>query len=48
MIAGKAAGAFTALLVNGKGTVMKAGDPEPDYIIGSLEEVFDILELLQK
>jgi HAD superfamily hydrolase (TIGR01509 family) len=43
VMAGKAAGAHTALLTNGKGTAMKAGDPEPDYIIGSLEEIGDIV-----
>jgi HAD superfamily hydrolase (TIGR01509 family) len=48
VMAGKAAGAYTALLTNGKGSAMKAGDPEPDYIIGSLEEIIDILGLLKK
>jgi HAD superfamily hydrolase (TIGR01509 family) len=48
VMAGKAAGAYTALLTNGKVSVMDAGDPEPDYIIGSLEEVLDILEIFKK
>ncbi len=43
VMAGKAAKAYTALLTNGKDPVMKAGDPEPDYIVGSLDEVIDIL-----
>jgi len=48
VMAGKAAGAYTALLTNGRGSVMKAGDPEPDYIVGSLEEIVYILELFKK
>ena len=48
VMAGKAAGAYTALLTNGKGSVMKAGDPKPDYIVGSLAEIIYILELLKR
>lgn len=48
VMAGKAAGAYTALLTNGKGSVMKAGDPKPDYIVMSLAEIIYILELLKR
>ncbi len=43
VIAGKAAGACTALLVTDGRPVMKLGDPEPDYVIAHLEEVLDIV-----
>jgi len=44
VMAGKAAGAWTALLTDGKKSVMAPGDPEPDFTISHLETIFDILE----
>jgi hydrogenase expression/formation protein HypE len=43
VIAGKAAGACTVLLTNGKPSVMGHGDPEPDYTIARLEEILQLL-----
>ena len=43
VIAGKAAGACTVLLTNGKPSVMGPGDPEPDYTIARLEEILQLL-----
>ncbi|MCP4665509.1 MAG: HAD family hydrolase [Deltaproteobacteria bacterium] len=45
VMAGKAAGAHTAFLTNGGISAVSAGDDQPDYIIGHLEEMIDILEL---
>jgi hydrogenase expression/formation protein HypE len=39
VMAGKAAGACTVLLTNGKPSVMAPGDPEPDYTVTCLEEI---------
>jgi HAD superfamily hydrolase (TIGR01509 family) len=39
VMAGKAAGACTVLLTNGKPSVMAPGDPEPDFTVTSLEEI---------
>ncbi|MBW2119332.1 MAG: HAD family hydrolase [Deltaproteobacteria bacterium] len=44
VMAGKAAGARTALLTDGEKSVMAPGDPEPDFTITHLETIFDILE----
>jgi hydrogenase expression/formation protein HypE len=44
VMAGKAAGARTALLTNGERSVMTPEDPEPDFTISHLETIFDILE----
>lgn len=43
VMAGKAAGAKTALLTNGGKSVMIPGDPDPDYTFSHLEEILDIL-----
>jgi phosphoglycolate phosphatase-like HAD superfamily hydrolase len=43
IIAGKKAGAKTALLTNGKASPMEAGDPCPDYVCGSFDDVLEIL-----
>ena len=47
VMAGKAAGARTALLTDGERSVMAPGDPEPDFTISHLETIFDILEDIQ-
>ena len=44
MMAGKAAGAWTALLTDGEISVMAPGDPEPDFTISHLNKIFDILD----
>jgi HAD superfamily hydrolase (TIGR01509 family) len=44
IMAGHAAGAITALLVHVGENPMRAGDPEPDYVIGSLQKIHDILK----
>ncbi|MBW1800383.1 MAG: HAD family hydrolase [Deltaproteobacteria bacterium] len=43
IMAGKAAGATTALLTNGNPPVKRPGDPEPDFMIHNLEEVLSIV-----
>jgi glucokinase len=43
VMAGKAAGAWTALLTDGERPVMSPEDPEPDFTISHLETIFDIL-----
>ncbi len=43
VMAGKSAGAKTALLTNGGNTTMEKGDPEPDFFCRHLVEVVDIL-----
>jgi hydrogenase expression/formation protein HypE len=43
VMAGKAAGAWTALLTDGGRSVMAPGDPEPDFTISHLETILDIL-----
>jgi hydrogenase expression/formation protein HypE len=44
VISGKRAGASAVLLANGEASVMRPGDPEPDYIVNKLPEILDILE----
>jgi len=44
VMAGKAAGATTALLTNGGRSEMDTGDPSPDYTINILEEILEIME----
>lgn len=44
ILAGKAAGALTALLTNDKESVMIQGDPEPDYRVSHLEEILSIID----
>jgi HAD superfamily hydrolase (TIGR01509 family) len=48
ILAGKAAGAPTALLTNGGRTAMAPGDPEPDHIVGQFEEIMGILGLRER
>ena len=48
VMAGKAAGARTALLTDGERPVMTPEDPEPDFTISHLEAIFDILEDFSK
>lgn len=43
VIAGKAAGACTVLLTNGRPSRVVPGDPEPDYTVESLEEVLKLV-----
>jgi hydrogenase expression/formation protein HypE len=43
VMAGKAAGACTVLLTNGKLSVMGPGDPEPDYTIACLEQILELV-----
>jgi hydrogenase expression/formation protein HypE len=43
VIAGKAAGACTVLLTNGRRSVMAAGDPEPDFTVAHLEEILQFV-----
>lgn len=44
IIAGHHAGVKTVLLTNGRESVMLPGDPEPDYIVASLEEILGIID----
>ena len=44
VMAGKAAGDWTALLTDGGRSVMAPGDPDPDFTISHLRTIFDILE----
>lgn len=46
VIAGKRAGAITVLLTNGGEYLMEADDPQPDYTIGHLGELPDLLSQL--
>jgi len=43
VMAGKAAGACTVLLTNGRSSVMAPGDPEPDFTVTCLEEILQLL-----
>jgi len=43
VIAGKAAGACTVLLTNGRTSVMAPGDPEPDHTVACLKEILQLL-----
>jgi HAD superfamily hydrolase (TIGR01509 family) len=43
VMAGKAAGACTVLLTNGKPSVMAPGDPKPDYTVACLEEILQFV-----
>jgi len=43
VIAGKAAGACTVLLTNGRPSRVVRGDPEPDYTVEALEEVLKLV-----
>jgi phosphoglycolate phosphatase-like HAD superfamily hydrolase len=43
VLAGKAAGACTVLLTNGRPSVMAPEDPEPDYTVTCLEEILQIV-----
>jgi hydrogenase expression/formation protein HypE len=43
VIAGKAAGACTVLLTNGRRSVRAAGDPEPDFTVARLEEILQFV-----
>ncbi len=43
VIAGNEAGAKTVLLTNGKDSIMADGDPAPDHVCGSFEELLDVL-----
>ncbi|MBN2124436.1 MAG: HAD family hydrolase [Deltaproteobacteria bacterium] len=43
VIAGKAAGSTTVLLSPQGKSIMQPGDPEPDFIVGHLEEILDIV-----
>jgi hydrogenase expression/formation protein HypE len=43
VIAGKAAGACTVLLTNGRSSVMAPGDPEPDHTVACLKEILQLL-----
>jgi hydrogenase expression/formation protein HypE len=45
VISGKQAGAVAILLTNGGASVMGPDDPEPDYIIGHLDELPALLDL---
>ena len=45
IIAGNAAGASTVLLANGDDPIMISGDPEPDVIVNTLEDILDILNI---
>ena len=45
VISGKRAGAVAIVLTNGGASVMGPDDPEPDYIIGHLDELPALLEL---
>lgn len=43
VMAGKAAGACSVLLTNGRQSLMASGDPEPDYIVACLEEILQLV-----
>jgi hydrogenase expression/formation protein HypE len=43
VMAGKNAGACTVLLTNGETPWLAPGDPEPDYVINHLEEIFNLI-----
>jgi HAD superfamily hydrolase (TIGR01509 family) len=43
VMAGKAAGACTVLLTNGRPSVMAPGDPEPDFTVTCLEEILTLI-----
>jgi hydrogenase expression/formation protein HypE len=43
VIAGKAAGARTVLVADERRSVMKPGDPEPDYTVSDLQGLIDLL-----
>jgi HAD superfamily hydrolase (TIGR01509 family) len=43
VMAGKAAGACTVLLTNGRHSLMTPGDPEPDYTVACLEEILKFI-----
>ncbi len=43
ILAGKAAGARTVLLTNGRSSLMAPGDPEPDYTVTCLEELLQLV-----
>jgi len=43
VMAGKAAGARTVLLTNGRQSLMAPGDPDPDYTVTSLEEILQLV-----
>jgi HAD superfamily hydrolase (TIGR01509 family) len=43
VMAGKAAGACTVLLTNGRPSVMAPGDPEPDFIVTCLKEILELV-----
>jgi hydrogenase expression/formation protein HypE len=43
VMAGKAAGACTVLLTNGRPSVMGPGDPAPDYTVTCLEEILQLV-----
>jgi HAD superfamily hydrolase (TIGR01509 family) len=45
VMAGNAAGVKTVLLANGGRSVMLPEDPEPDYIVSHLEEMFDLSQM---
>ena len=42
VLAGRAAGAVTVLLTNGGRSAMAPGDPEPDYTVDCLEDIFKL------
>jgi hydrogenase expression/formation protein HypE len=44
VISGKRAGAVTVLLTNGGASVMAPDDPQPDYMIGNLDELPALLD----
>ena len=43
IIAGREAGAVTAFLASKGRPIMEQGDPEPDYVVGKLEDILDIV-----
>lgn len=43
VLAGKAAGACTVLLTNGRPSVMAPGDPEPDHTVACLKEILQLV-----
>ena len=43
VMAGSAAGARTILLANVGRSVMRPGDPEPDFVVSKLKEILDII-----
>jgi hydrogenase expression/formation protein HypE len=42
VLAGRAAGAVTVLLTNRGTSAMAPGDPEPDFLVNCLEEIFEL------